>query len=71
MRALFSSTTVKPYQDGPRFITATIYFEKKDFENARKWFAEADKISKGRCFQCEDKKYLEFYMEKAKERFLK
>jgi len=61
MRELFSSGTVKPYQDGPRFIIATIYFEMNDRESAKKWFSEADKISKGRCFQGQDKKYLLFY----------
>ncbi|WP_080424597.1 tetratricopeptide repeat protein [Burkholderia ubonensis] len=61
MNELFASGTVKPYQDGPRFVTATIYFEMGDNENAMKWFDEANQISKGRCFQGEDKKYQEFY----------
>lgn len=61
MNELFASGTVKPYQDGPRFVMATIYFEMGDNENAMKWFDEANKISKGRCFRGEDKKYQEFY----------
>ncbi len=61
MHELFASETVKPRQDGPRFILGTIYFEMNDEENAKKWFAEANRISKGRCFQGEDKKYLTFY----------
>lgn len=61
MNELFASGTVKPYQDGPRFVTATIYFEMGDNENAMKWFDEANQISKGRCFRGEDKKYQEFY----------
>jgi hypothetical protein len=58
---LFASGTVKPHQDGPRFLMGTIYFEMDDLENSIKWFREADQISKGRCFQGEDKKYHEFY----------
>jgi hypothetical protein len=65
MNELFSSGTVKSYQDGPRFVTGTIYFEMDDFKNAIKWFREADHISKGRCFQGEDKKYHEFYKNRA------
>ncbi|MFG6892041.1 tetratricopeptide repeat protein [Burkholderia pseudomallei] len=61
MNELFASGTVKPYQDGPRFVAATIYFEMGDNENAMKWFDEANKISKGRCFRGEDKKYQDFY----------
>ena len=61
MNDLFASGTVKPYQDGPRFVMATIYFEMGDDENAMKWLDEASLISKGRCFRGEDKKYQEFY----------
>lgn len=61
MTALFDSGTVKAHQDGPRFIFATIYCEMGDEVLAMKWFAEANKISKGRCFQGEDNKYLEFF----------
>lgn len=61
MNELFASGTVKPYQDGPRFVIATICFEMGDHENAMKWFGEANQISKGRCFQGEDKKYQQFY----------
>ena len=65
MNELFSSGTVEPYEDGPRFVMATIYFEMGDVEGAVKWFGEANKISKGRCFQGEDKKYQEFYKKHA------
>jgi hypothetical protein len=61
MTELFDSDTVKAHQDGPRFIFATIYYEMGDEVAAMKWFAEANKISKGRCFQGEDPKYLEFF----------
>lgn len=61
MDELFASGTVKPYQDGPRFVMATIYFEIGDHENAMKWFDEASQISKGRCFHGEEKKYQAFY----------
>lgn len=61
MNELFASGTVKPYQDGPRFVTATIYFAMGDKENAIKWFGEANQISKGRCFRGEDEKYQVFY----------
>ena len=65
MNDLFASGTVKPYQDGPRFVMATIYFEMGDHESAIKWFEEANQISKGRCFRDEDKKYKEFYKGRA------
>jgi tetratricopeptide (TPR) repeat protein len=65
MNELFASGTVKPHQDGPRFVLATIYFEMGDSENAMKWFAEANQISKGRCFQGEDKKYQDFFKKHA------
>lgn len=61
MTALFDSGTVKAHQDGPRFIFATIYYEMGNEASALKWFEEANKISKGRCFQGEDKKYIEFF----------
>ena len=61
MTELFDSDTVKAHQDGPRFIFATIYYEMGEEALAMKWFAEANKISKGRCFQGEDQKYREFF----------
>jgi hypothetical protein len=61
MNELFASGTVKPHQDGPRFVMGTIYFEMDDLENSLKWFRDADQISKGRSFQGEDTKYHEFY----------
>jgi hypothetical protein len=64
MHDLFASGTVESYEDGPRFVLATIFFEMNDKENARKWFTEANQISKGRCFRGEDKKYFEFFMKK-------
>ncbi|HDR8958770.1 MULTISPECIES: tetratricopeptide repeat protein [Burkholderia cepacia complex] len=64
MQELFASGTVKPHQDGPRFVIGTIYFEKGDAVEAKKWFGEANQISKGRCFQGEDKKYLDFFKSK-------
>jgi hypothetical protein len=60
MDAMFASGTVKPHQDGPRFVLGTLYFEKGDFENARKWLKEANKISKGRCFEGQPPRYKEF-----------
>jgi tetratricopeptide (TPR) repeat protein len=65
MNELFASGTVKPHQDGPRFVLATIYFEMEDSENAMKWFAEANQISKGRCFRGEDKRYQDFFKKHA------
>jgi len=65
MEMLFASRTVRAHQDGPRFILATIYFEMGEVELANKWFAEANQISNGRCFQGEDKKYLEFYKKRV------
>lgn len=57
MNQLFGSGTVKAHQDQPYYVTGTIYFEMNDMENARKWLKEADRISKGRCFQEQPEKY--------------
>ena len=59
MDQLFASGTVKPYQDQPRFIMGTIYFEMGNLPEARRWLTEADTISKGRCFQQQPAKYKE------------
>lgn len=64
LQDLFSSGTVKSYQDRPYFIMGTIYYEMGDMINAKKWLGEADKISKGRCFREEPEKYRKFLMEK-------
>lgn len=64
MQTLFDSGTVKDYQDGPRFILATIYYHQGNFNEAKKWFAIADKISKGRCFKEEPQEYFKFYKSK-------
>jgi len=61
MTEMFDSGAVKDHQDGPRFVFATIYYEKGDVDLAMKWFAEANRISKGRCFQGENSQYLEFF----------
>ncbi|MBR0565975.1 hypothetical protein J5J83_07590 [Azoarcus sp. L1K30] len=58
MKALFASGTVRPNQDRPHFILGTIYYEMGDLENAKRSFAEANRISKGRCFNEEPEKYL-------------
>lgn len=57
MNALFASGTVLDYEDRPRFVLGTIYYEKGDLENARHWLSEANRISKGRCFRDEPEKY--------------
>lgn len=57
MNDLFSSGTVKPYQDRPHFVLGTIYLDMGDLENARKHLQEANRISKGRSFQGEPSKY--------------
>jgi tetratricopeptide (TPR) repeat protein len=57
MDELFASGTVKPHQDGPRFVLGTIYYEMGDMIQAQQWFKEADKISKGRCFNGQPEKY--------------
>lgn len=57
MESLFSSNTVRPHQDRPRFTLGTIYFEMGDMASARKWLSEANQISKGRCFREEPEKY--------------
>jgi tetratricopeptide (TPR) repeat protein len=68
MNDLFDSGTVKSYQDGPRFVLATIYFEMNDLDNAEKYFSEANQISKGRCFRGEDEKYHRFHKSRAKKK---
>ncbi len=57
MEALFASSTVLPYQDGPYFIFGTIYYEMGDMEKAAYWLGEASRISKGRCFRGQPEKY--------------
>lgn len=57
MDALFASGTVLEYEDRPRFVLGTIYYEMGDMENARRWLGEANRISKGRCFREEPEKY--------------
>ena len=59
MKWLFASGVVEAFEDGPRFITGTIYYEAGNLVEAKKWFAEANKISKGRCFRDEPLKYKE------------
>jgi tetratricopeptide (TPR) repeat protein len=57
MHALMASGLVLPYEDRPRFVLGTLYFEMGDLANARKWLNEANQISKGRCFRDEPEKY--------------
>lgn len=57
MKSLFESNTVKPYQDEPYFIMGTIFYEKGDLDEARRWLKKANEISNGRCFQGEPEKY--------------
>jgi tetratricopeptide (TPR) repeat protein len=54
---LFASGTVQPHQDRPRLVLGTVYFEMGDLASAKKWLQEANKISKGRCFNGQPKKY--------------
>ena len=64
MRAFFDSGSVLDYEDGPRFMLATIYYHQGNFVEAKKWFGIADKISKGRCFREEPQEYFKFYKSK-------
>ncbi len=57
MEELFASGTVEPFEDQPRFVFGTIYAAMGDEAAAKKWFGEANRISKGRCFRGEDPKY--------------
>lgn len=61
MKWLFASGVVEAFEDGPRFITGTIYYDAGNLVEAKKWFSEANKISKGRCFRDEPPKYKEFF----------
>lgn len=65
MAELFDSGTVKEYQHAPRFMLATVYFAMGDEASALKWFAEANRISTGRCFREQDPRYLEFFRARA------
>jgi len=57
MNDLFASGTVQSYDAEPYFIEGTVYYEMGDLKNAQKWLNEANKISKGRCFQGKPPKY--------------
>lgn len=57
MKDLFTSGTVLEYEDRPRFVLGTIYFDMGDIEEARRWLIEANRISRGRCFRDEPEKY--------------
>lgn len=57
MNDLFSSGTVKPYQDAPHFILGTIYFEMGELKDAKTSLIKANEISKGRCFNDQPDKY--------------
>lgn len=64
MQILFESGTLFDYEDGPRFMLATIYYHQGNLVQAKKWFTIADKISKGRCFREEPQEYFQFYKSK-------
>lgn len=50
----------------PDFLIGMTFFELHDEDKAFFHLARANKLSKGRCFQDEDKKYLEFYKSRTK-----
>ena len=45
----------------PDFLIGVTYFELNDTDGAFVHLERANKLSQGRCFQGEDKKYLKFY----------
>ncbi|MFC3653410.1 hypothetical protein ACFONN_17765 [Dyella humi] len=49
----------------PDFLMGVAYFEMGDLDGAFAHFDKSSKMSKGRCFQGEDKKYQEFYKKHA------
>ena len=49
----------------PDFLIGVTFFELGNTEAAFQHFDQSSKMSKGRCFQGEDKKYLDFYKERA------
>ncbi|NTS77891.1 hypothetical protein HR060_13610 [Catenovulum sp. SM1970] len=63
---LIASGHLDEYDDGPLFLKGTIYFEQGKKDEAKQWFDKANKISKGRCFAGEPKKYKAFFDEYAK-----
>lgn len=46
---------------GPSFFLGTLYFEMGNLDRAFHFFNDANKKSRGRCFQEEDKKYKDFF----------
>ena len=65
MRIAYGHETVpSEYVD---FIAATVYFEAGEFDSAFRIFDAQFKKYKGRPFQGEDKKYLDFYKKRATE----
>ncbi len=58
---LEKSDHMDEFDDGPLFLKATVYYEMKDLEQAKHWFAVANDISRGRCFVEEPAKYKEFF----------
>ena len=49
----------------PNFLMGMTYIELNDESKAFEHFDKAYKMSKGRCFQGEEKKYLDFYKKRA------
>lgn len=52
----------------PDFLMGIMHFELKDENAAFAHFDRASKMSKGRCFQGEDKKYQAFYKSQSVKR---
>jgi len=55
-----------PHESGPYFWLGTLYFEKGDFAQAHSYLDRANKMSRGRDFVDEDKRYRDFYFGQKK-----
>jgi tetratricopeptide (TPR) repeat protein len=49
------------YQYGPYFWLGALYFEKGDLIRSYEFFDRANRMSRGRCFDGEDRKYKRFF----------
>ncbi|WPC43373.1 hypothetical protein [Clostridium sp. JS66] len=58
---LFKCATFRIDSGERYFLAAKVLFGMKDYERARKYFSAANEMSDGRCFEDEDRKYVNFF----------
>jgi hypothetical protein len=62
----FSPLDISEIDSDPDYVIGVTYYECGDLQKAFEHLRRANEISKGRCFQGEDKKYLTFLFERLK-----